>query len=234
MLPLHDHRNDWMAALAGSSPHDRTNEDTQPDSSRSKRRLQRSRRQGAPPVTRRRPFQLCVAQLVVRRRRPPAATSSAEPSPSAAMPVISIATTLAPVIGRELGVFTTFAPCTGGGLRVSFSPRTQVPSAPACWPSGQDAGGGVWHVPLTIVWPSGQPVESVTHWPSTMCWPSGQPLESVTHWPSTMCWPSGQPLESVTHWPLTMCWPSGQVVTGGLQPVCAGLLRPIPWLRSHS
>src|SRR4051794_14570024 len=98
------------------------------------------------------PLLSCVAQLVARRRRRPPATSSTEPRPSPTMPVISIAATLAPVIGRELGVWTTFSPCTVGfGFRVSFSPRTQVPSAPACWPCGQVDGGGVWQVPLTIV-----------------------------------------------------------------------------------
>src|SRR3954453_23604166 len=47
-----------------------------------------------------------------------------------------------------------------------------------------------------------------------------------------MTWPSGQP--GVVQSPFSsMTWPSGQPGVD-VQPVCAGLLRPTPWLRSHS
>ena len=153
--------------------------------------------------------------------------------------------TSAPVNGKVFGVLTTFSPCTVGFF-VVFSPRTLeqklfaavgTQAVPGLLLSQPAAFGLVVQFPPFSLWQP-EAVGLVVQSPPLLCvHPAavGFVVQSlVCVHPAAVGFVVQSDVGGVQT-PLTTVL--GGVQTGGwvgLHPVCAGLLRPMPWLRSHS
>src|SRR3954447_20022940 len=187
-----------------------------------------------------------------RRRReaiisaPPAVKASAAVPISAPMPV-------APVNGNTDGVRVTFSPSTVvggtsvGGLRVWCSDSTSEQKLLAS--VGVQAGGGVPQSSVAVSQsPPPQSSVAVSQSPppqSSVAVSQSPPPQSsvaVSQSPppqssvavSQSPPPQSSAVASQPPPPPQSCVASSRSGGVALQPVCAGLVRPMPWLRSHS